>query len=56
MLIVSALSLASDSLSSVSPIAAPAAPRMAINITASPVATSHPKNAAPRLKPPYSSR
>src|SRR5919199_423736 len=40
----------------VSPRAAPAAARMPVGSTATPTATSQPKNAAPQLMPPYSSR
>jgi hypothetical protein len=41
---------------SVSPMAAPAALRIAVTITAMPTATSQPKKAAPKLKPPNASR
>jgi len=40
----------------VSPIAAPAALRIAVSSDATPMATSQPKNAAPQLRPPCSSR
>src|SRR3954452_20734683 len=40
----------------VSPMAAPAAARSPVSSTATPTATSQPKNAAPQLKPPYWSR
>ena len=58
-----AIAPASDSVSagapsadSVSPIAAPAAASSPVSSTATPTATSQPKNAAPQLMPPYSSR
>ena len=54
MLIVSAFACASASLISVSPMAAPAALSSAVRSAVTPIATSQPKNAAPKLKPPYS--
>src|SRR5215207_3649361 len=54
--IVSAFESASDRLTSLRPKAVPAALRIASRITATPIATSQPKNAAPQLRPPYSAR
>ena len=56
MPIVSAFEFASDSLTSLSPKAVPAALSIPSRIAATPIATSQPKNAAPQLRPPYSSR
>src|SRR3954469_8382774 len=56
MPMVSALLAACDGLDLVSPIAVPAALRIAVSSVAMPTATSQPKNAEPQLRPPYSSR
>ena len=56
MPMVLALSVACDELVFVSPIAAPAALRIAVSSVATPTATSQPKNAAPQFRPPNSSR
>src|SRR3954465_3878279 len=56
MPMVSALLAACDGLDLVSPIAVPAALRIAVSSVAMPTATSQPKNAEPQLRPPDSSR
>src|SRR5919199_1451626 len=56
MPMVSALDRASDPETCVRPMAAPAALTMASSSEPRPTATSQPKNAAPQLMPPYSSR
>src|SRR5215218_11406180 len=52
----SGLTSVSVSLTSVRPIAVPAALNSAVSSAAIPIATNQPKKAAPKLKPPYSPR